>query len=435
TELELLPAGKKARVRGLQTHGKSVSAAFAGQRTAVNLAGVDHTEIERGMTLAPPSTLRPTQIFDAEIEVLKDVPRSLKSRQRVRVHVGTIEALARVQVLEENREIAGGEKGFVQLRLEIPIVAVPNERFIIRSYSPQRTIAGGKIIDGLASKHRRRDAAAVKSYLQKWLEAEEKSERAIQLKIFLETAAEHGLTRNDLQARTGWIDSILQTATEENLARKSIVQAENYFVARTPFDLLAEKALAEIKNHHRREPLSRGMLRETLREKIFARLPVEIFRTVLVSLEQSGQIAAEKDVVRALSHSRKLAPEDAIIRAKLEKIYADSGFEAPVLESALEQAVSGTKATKEHARKIFQLFLDSGELVRVTPEFYFRSADLAGLIEKMRDFAASETSDRLIDVPTFKSIAGISRKYAIPLLEYFDREHVTRRSGDKRLVL
>src|SRR5215203_3883724 len=277
TEMEILPAARKVRVRGLQTHGKAVKTARAGQRTAVNLGGIDHAEIERGMLLAEKEVLRASQIFDAEIEVLKDAKRALRTRQRVRVHIGTIEALARVQVLNSEGEIAPGARDFLQLRLEIPIVCIPGERFILRQYSPPMTIAGGRVLDNSAVKHRHKDTPNVRKYLQNLTEAGKPE----QIKLYLETAGEHGLTFRDLQARTGWRVEILKAAIAEHLAKTAIVEAETFFVARTPFENLKAKTLAEIEDFHRKEPLSRGILRETLREKIFARLPVELFKTVL----------------------------------------------------------------------------------------------------------------------------------------------------------
>ncbi len=435
-EMELLPAndspGKKVRVRGVQTHGTTVSAARAGQRAAVNLGGIDYLEIKRGMILAPPNSLRPTQIFDAQVEVLKTAPRVIKSRQRVRVHIGTVEVLARVQVLGETNEIPAGEKGFVQLRLETSIVAVPNERFIIRSYSPQQTIAGGAILDGLAAKHRRRDFASTRERLEKWLTADAQSDKQTQLRLFLETADERGLTLNDLQARTGWRKQILENVLAEVTAKKSVIRAEEFFLTRTAFENLIQKTLLEIETHHRREPLSRGIGRETLREKIFAHLPSEIFRQVLGQLEKQNQIAPEKNVVRAASYNQSLSVPDQQLLDKIVQIYALAKLEVPNLENALAAAVVGTRTTAEHARKIFQLLIERGEIVRVTPEFYFRREDLTALIGKIR---ASADHDRTIDVAQFKDLAGISRKYAIPLLEYFDREKVTRRMGDKRLIL
>ena len=171
-----------------------------------------------------------------------------------------------------------------------------------------------------------------------------------------------------------------------------------------------------------------------MREKIFAHLAPEIFKTVLSSLEKERKIAAEKDVVNIASHSRQHSADEKLIYERLEQIYRKPKLEVPTLENALEQAVDGVKLQKQQARKVFQLFLDAGEIVKVTEDFYFTREAIAELIEKLKDFAM-KSPDRLIDVPAFKDIAGISRKYAIPLLEYFDREKLTRRAGDKRLIL
>ncbi|HEX8370473.1 MAG TPA: selenocysteine-specific translation elongation factor [Pyrinomonadaceae bacterium] len=433
-ELEILPLKKKVRVRGLQTHGKSVETARAGQRTAVNLGGIEHAEIERGMVLCEKDALQPTQIFDAEIEVLKDAKRGLRSRQRVRAHLGTIEALARIQVLNETGEIAPGAKDFIQLRLETPVATIPGERFIIRSYSPQITIAGGRVLDAQAAKHRRKDTESARRVLQNLIEAENRSDKALQAKIYLETAGERGAGFAGLQARTGWRESVLRKALAENSEKKSVVEAAGFYVARTPFENLKAKTLAEIEAHHRREPLSQGIGRETLREKIFARLPAEIFKAILAALEKDGKITAEKDLVRAAAHNPELSSEEKILRERLEKIYREARLEVPALDAALDEAIRGTKLDRRQARQVFQLFLNTAEIVKVTEDFYFRREALDELINQLKNYAA-QTSDRLIDMATFKEIAGISRKYAIPLLEYFDREKRTRRAGDKRLIL
>jgi selenocysteine-specific elongation factor len=431
-ELEILPLEKRVRVRGLQTHGKAVSIARAGQRTAVNLGGIEHSEIERGMVLCEKNSLRPTQIFDAEIEVLKTAKKAVKSRQRVRVHIGTIEALARVQILNESSEIAPGEKDFAQLRTEIPVVTIPQERFIIRSYSPQMTIAGGRVLDNAAAKHRRKDTKDVRRRLRNLIETG--GDKAAQTKLYLETANENGARFADLQARTGWRAEVLRAAIRQNVEKKSIVEAESFFVARTPFENLKTKTLTEIENFHRKEPLARGIMRETLREKIYAHLAPEIFRSVLTNLEAENRIAAEKDVVRLASHNPELSADEKLLRERLKNIYKTARLEVPKLEEALSEAAKNTKSSRETARKVFQLLLDSGEIVKITDEFYFPKTEIAYLIGKIKDYAA-QSSDKLIDVAQFKTIAGISRKYAIPLLEYFDRERITRRAGDKRLIL
>jgi len=434
SEMEILPIGKKVRVRGLQAHGKSVKTVRAGQRAAINLGGIEKAELERGMILTAANVLRPTQIFDAQIEVLKDAKRSLKSRQRVRVHIGTLEALARVQVLNEANEIAQGDTDFVQLRLEIPVAAISGERFIIRSYSPQITIAGGKILDALTIKHRRKDIDEVRKHLTNLIKAEAENDKAKQIKLFLETANEKGLTATDLQARTGWLDEILKKAIAENVEKGAIVKADNFYIARTPFENLKAKTLAEIEGYHRREPLTKGILRETLREKIFAHLAPDIFKTTLIHLEQDEKIYAEKDFVRASSHKQELSADEIKVRERLSEIYTKAKLEVATLENVLNESIESTKLTREHARKIFQLLLNSGEIVKVTEDFYFSKKTIAELIDKIKKFS-SKSSDRLIDVAAFKDMAGVSRKYAIPLLEYFDREKLTRRAGDKRLIL
>ncbi|HMS38938.1 MAG TPA: selenocysteine-specific translation elongation factor [Pyrinomonadaceae bacterium] len=429
-ELEVLPIAKKVRVRGLQTHGKSVKSAHAGQRTAVNLGGIEHTEIERGMVLTESGILRSTQIFDAEIEVLKTAKKTIKSRQRIRVHLGTFEALARIQILNETNEIKQGEKDFVQIRLEVPVVCVPEERFILRSYSPQMTIAGGRILDNSAIKHRRKDISETRKYLQNLIDADKPKK----VKLYLGTAKEHGAKFNDLQARTAWRKEILQNAIRENIEKKAIIEAESFLIARTPFDNLKAKTLTEIENFHRKEPLAKGIGRETLREKIFSHLPQEIFRTVLGILLKEQKIAAEKDFVRAVLHNLELSNDEKILRERLLEIYKSAKLEVPKLDDALIEVIQKTHLTQSHARKIFQLFLNSGEIVKISEEFYFRREVINELIEKLKNHAA-KSSDRLIDVPAFKDLAGVSRKYAIPLLEYFDREKLTRRAGDKRLIL
>ena len=431
-ELEILPIGRKVRVRGIQTHGNSVKNAHAGQRTAVNLGGIEQNEIERGMVLAEKNILHPTQIFDAEIEILKDAKKSLRSRQRVRVHIGTIEALARIQVLNESGEIGRGEKDFVQIRLEIPVAAIPNERFILRSYSPQITIAGGRILDANASKHRKKDFENARKYLQNLINFE--NDKPKQIRLFLENFKEHGASFADLQAKTGWRKSVLEKAIAENLEKTAIIEAENFYVARTPFDDLKAKTFEEIEKFHKREPLAKGILRETLREKIYSQLPNEIFRTVLINLEKTGEIAAEKDIVRIASHSLELSESEKLLREKLLQIYKAAKLEVPKLKDALNDAAKSAKSDANQARKIFQLLLNSGEIIKVSEEFYFAKSEIDDLIAQLQAFAL-KSENRLIDVAAFKNIAGFSRKYAIPLLEYFDLQKITRRAGDKRIIL
>ncbi|MFL6208273.1 MAG: selenocysteine-specific translation elongation factor [Pyrinomonadaceae bacterium] len=429
-ELELLPQGTRVRVRGLQVHGRTVERAQAGQRTAINLGGIDASEIERGMVLAPAGRLRATQIVDAHVEVLRDAPRALRSRARVRVHLGAAEVLARVQVLEETGAIAPGAAGFVQLRLEAPTVALPDEHFIIRAYSPSRTIAGGRVLDAFAAKHRGRGRGEARARLTELTDAD----HATRLSIFVGGAGESGLTRADLAARTGWHDDVLDAAAGAAQARALVIEAGGVFVGREAFARLTEAAGAAVAAHHEREPLQRGLARETLRERVFAHTPPEVFRAVLAQAENMGALVAERDVVRSAAHSLALSPADEALRARLEAVYRAAGLAALTFDEALAQVGNGQTA-RAHGRKLLQLLLDAGALVRVTNELCCHRAALDQLGADLRAFAARHEPERLIDVAAFKELAGVSRKYAIPLLEYLDRARITRRAGDRRLIL
>ena len=423
-ELELLPLNVNVRVRGLQVHNKSVTEAHAGQRTAVNLAGIDTAQIERGMVLAPPGRLRPTQIVDVWIDVLPGASRPVRSRSRVRFHIGATEVLGRVRVLEGS-QIDVGSGGLAQLRLEAPVVAVHGDRFILRSYSPAETIAGGVIVDPFATKHRGRELDHALQLLRLLM----RDERAAKFEGFVRTAGIRGLRLAELAAATGWTDEVLQVQKTD-----SVVEVGGLFIARDSLDRLTAALVAELERYHKREPLARGMLRETLREKVFTHSAPELFNGVLARLEAAGKVVSEKDIVRSSAHSVGLSDQDVALRDRIEQIYLAAGVEAPSLDEAMTKA-NVTAPQRAQARKLLQLLLDDRKLVRITGEMFMHANVVTDLKAKLHTYAAQHEPDRLIDVATFKDLAGVSRKYAIPLLEYFDRDQTTRRAGDKRLIL
>jgi len=432
-ELELLPEGKRVRVRGVQVHGASVERARSGQRTAVNLVGADVGDIERGMVLAPIGRLRPTQIIDVQLSVLAAAPRSLRTRSRVRVHIGSAEVLARVRVLESRSEIAPGDTGFAQLRFETPVIALHNERFIIRSYSPAETIAGGLVLDPHATKHRGRELAKAHERLRLL----SSSNRATRLSTFVEAAGDHGLRLADIAARTGWNDatvSLIAKQAQEATAEPGITETEGVLISTENFSRLCRTAVEEVKLHHQREPLSRGLPRETLRERHFLHAAPEIFRAVIGRLESAGALRTEKDLISAQEHGLNLSTADQQLRDKLAQVYEKAALEAPAVDQAF--TVAGiSPAQRSHGRKILQLLLDEGTLLRIHGEMFFHRQAIEQLKGLLRGYGTEHEPDRLIDVAKFKELAGVSRKYAIPLLEYFDSERVTRRAGDKRIIL
>lgn len=429
-ELELLPAGVKVRVRGLQVHGQALKQAHAGQRTAVNLAGADTAQIERGMVLAPAGRLRPTQIIDVWIDVLPDVARSVRTRSRVRFHIGAAEVLGRVTVLDGAAGIPAGGGALAQLRLEAPVVALHDDRFILRSYSPADTIGGGRVVNPFASKHRRKEISGTVELLRSLMSAE----RATKVAAFVRAAGKHGARLSDLAAATGWTSEVLAQAVRDAAKESTLMEAGGVYVSSESFAQLSSNVVAELEQHHKREPLARGMLRETLREKLFARSLPEVFGAVIGSLEANDEVVSEKDIVRSGSHRVDLSDRDAELSAKIERLYFDAGVEAPSLDDAMTRA-GVAAAQRGQARKILQLLLDNRKLVRIQGEMFMHAQVIDDLKTRLQTYAGQHEPDRLIDVATFKTLAGVSRKYAIPLLEYFDREHVTRRAGDKRVIL
>lgn len=429
-ELQILPHGKKVRVRGVQVHGAGLSRAVAGQRTAVNLGGVDVAEIERGMMLAQTSRLRPTQVIDTYVSILPSAPRALRTRSRVRVHIGSAEILARVKVLNAAGEIQPGRSDFAQLRLESPVVAVIDDRLIIRSYSPSTTIGGAVVLDPFATKHRGRELEATSVRLSNLM----KEDRSNRIVTFVESAGDGGMRNSDLAARTGWNDSILLQTAQEAVQGGKVVDADGVFIAKDIFERFKTQTLASINQHHQREPLSRGVPRETLRERHFSHTPPEVFRAVVANLELAHEVVSDNEIVRSAKHSLELSGSDAELRKKISAEYENAGLNAPTFDQVLV-AASVPASQKAHARKILQLLINDGTLVRVEGEMFFHAGALTHLKTKLQDYGTQHEPDRLIDVPKFKELARISRKYAIPLLEYFDRERVTRRAGDKRLIL
>jgi selenocysteine-specific elongation factor len=429
-ELELLPPGVKVRVRGLQVHGNAVKQAQAGQRTAVNLAGVDTAQMERGMVLAPAGRLRPTQIIDVWIDMLPGAERPVRTRSRVRFHIGAAEVLGRVTVLDGPSEISAGGGALAQLRLESPVVALHDDRFVLRSYSPADTIGGGKVLSPFAARHRRKEIEQTTQLLRSLMSAEQ----ATKLASFVRFSGKHGVRATDLAAMTGWTNDVLAHAAAAAVKQGTVVESAGVFVSQESFEQLSNEVVSELERHHKREPLARGMVRETLREKLFAHSLPELFGVVIGGLETKGLVVSEKDVIRSSGHRVDLTDQDAKLSDQIEKAYRDAGVEAPTLDEAM--ARTGIAAAQRvQARKIVQLLLDNRKLVRVQGEMFMHAEVINDLKTRLHNYAAANEPARLIDVPTFKTLAGVSRKYAIPLLEYFDREQVTRRAGDKRLIL
>jgi selenocysteine-specific elongation factor len=436
-EVEVLPGGVRSRIRNLQVHGRDTEVALAGQRTAVNLQGLNIEQVPRGSMLAPAGRLRTNSMIDARLHLLEGAARPLAQRARVRLHHGTAEVMARVVILrgeqsgsgdetEDLRYINPGESRLVQLRLEEPIATLPGDRFIIRSYSPQVTIGGGVVIHGLPDKHRIRDRQA-RARLST-LEAADIRER---IAILIEMAGPRGLTAAALAALTGATDEEITRETGELIraGRALEVSASPLaLISVEACDALACEVTEALTQYHTREPLALGLSREEVRERIFGDVRPEVFKTVIGRLSTEGKVAAERDTLRLAGHRPALSDADTTARDRLEAAIKSAGLQAATLEeTALRTAVPA-----ELARKLYNLLAASGRVLRV--------GDMVFHIEVIEDLKSRirrrKAVNPRIDVAVFKEITGgLTRKHAIPLLEYLDRERVTRRVGNEREIL
>ncbi len=430
-DLEVLPAGVRARVRNVQVHGHDAEKALAGQRTAINLQGVAVEHAARGSTLAPAGRLRATSMLDGKLELLASASRPLTQRARVRFHHGTAEVMARVVILREHATaealvIEPGAGGIVQLRLEEPILALPGDRFIIRSYSPQITIGGGVILDALPDKHRIRDHAA-----RARLEGLAAADAIEQAEIFIEMAGAHALTAGELAARTGATDAQITGLAEILIAAGRALEVSTsplILLSAAAYEALAADVVNQLAAHHKREPLSLGVSREEVRERVFGNARPEVFRAVIARLAEVGTVAAERDALRLAAHRPALSDEEARAKQALEAAFRAAGLQT----STLEEMAATHKIAIHLARKLFTLLAAEQLLIRIG-DLVFHTAALEEL--KMRVRTQKLVSPKM-DVAVFKEITGgLTRKYAIPLLEYLDRERITRRVGNEREIL
>jgi selenocysteine-specific elongation factor len=423
-EVELLPERKLLRVRGLQTGGKPVDHAQAGQRTAVNLAGIDHGALRRGMVIATPGRFAKTRRIDARLTLLPGV-LPLKHRARVHFHAGTAESVAEV-LLPGEAELLPGETRFVQLRLADDLVVVRGDRFIVRQFSPVITVGGGEVLDPLARRVTRKDTG--RTEFLKTLEQGSTEEvlRAIVERNIL------GLGTDEIVPRTGWMEDEVRAAAG-SLAKTRVIRTVNaeplLLLAEARFQEIAKKLAARVEGFHKENPLLPGIDREALRAAVGRRVRTETFRTALEELVKQNRIVLEGELVKTPGSEVTLTSDEARAKQQLEEAFAKTGLAVPSVKEVLAQLT----IESQRAEKILQILLREKTLIRVSAELIFHRDALARLPEMLQNYKKSKGPR--IGVPMFKELTGITRKYAIPLLEYLDRQRLTRRMGDERVIL
>jgi selenocysteine-specific elongation factor len=423
------PAVGELRVRSLQVHGQPTARALAGQRTAVNLPGVEAHVVSRGQALCRPGEIPASRLLDVELSLLAAAPRPLRHRARLLLHVGTAQVEAAVGLLDRG-EIAPGQGAFAQLRLEEPVAALPGQRFILRGFAAiegrGRTVAGGRVL-AIAARRRRRGRPEEIAQLSV-LAGPDADAR---LEAVLATAGPAGLAADQLCGRSALPAKAVQAGLERLGARGAALlfdRDRRAWVSGAVARGLSERLQGALAAFHRQKPLAAGMGREELRGRLPPIVDPRLYQRLLSQLAEKGSIAIEGDLVRAAGHRAASGQSGgAALKARVLEVLRQGGLTPPGIAEL--PAAAGASAADVAA--VLKLLAAEGAAVRVSPEIYFEAAAVSVLREKL---VAWLRARKEISTQEFKELVGATRKHVIPLAEYFDREKVTLRVGEKRVL-
>ena len=416
------PAGIQSKVRGIQIHGQSVQEATAGVRTAINFQGLDRTAIKRGDMLARPNTLRPSYMVDVAFDFLGFGKRPLKNRTKVRLYTGSSETEGYI-ILLDREEVRADEIALAQLRLEAPVSLVKDDRFVIRSYSPVRTIGGGRVLNPIARKHKRFKAPVI-DYLKQLAEGDPKR----LLPEYIKDAGLQGISFPELVILVNLPEKELEEELQGLLSKKTIVQVDRekrVFLHGDLFEDLKKEALRLLTDFHQANPLKPGMIKEVFKSRLPKGLDIRGFNLLIQSLIKSGSVVQEKELVRLAEHKVALKADQEDIRRRIEKAYSEGKLQPPYLRDLTKSIDQGT----DHMRELVDHMVEEGVLVKVKEDLYFDRAVIESLKNELVNFLRESGE---ITTPQFKEMTGTSRKYMIPIMEYFDDIKVTIRVGDVR---
>ena len=423
-ELMFYPGRQVGKIRGIQVHNKDVEEAEAGHRTAINVQGLDKATINRGDTAATLDCLQPSYLLDVHFLYLESNKKQLKNRTRVRVHIGTAEIMGRI-VLLNDEELEPGTRTNVQLLLEEQVGSWPGDRYVIRSYSPIHTIGGGVILNS-APRKRRRFRPANREVFRVY--RENRPEGLVRL--HLQESSYNGLTFDKLAVKMGVFGKRLKKILQVPLSARHILVIEpekQRMVDSTVYESLAKKLIAELTAYHEQNPIKQGLSKEELRSRLYRGLDPRLFQYLLNDLLKQQEIAQDQAIIRLAGHQVSLQADEESLRQGLESFYKKAELAPPTIKEVL---TAFAKYPQPLIKEVLSLMMGNNILVKVKEDLYFYAPPLENLQKKLTDFLAEKGE---IDTPAFKEMTGLSRKFSIPLLEYFDRIKVTIRVGDKRI--
>ncbi len=418
----LYPSGITSKVRGIQVHNQKVETALAGMRTAINFQGLEKASVTRGDILSNPAALKQTFMLDVSMTFLASNPKPLKNRTSIRFHSGTSEIRGHI-ILLDREELLPGETIETQLRFNIPITAIKNDRFVLRSYSPVRTIGGGFILNPIPQKYKR-----FKSEISDGLKTLSTAESKEIISFYSDQSGYAGISFADLKIMTSLTEKQLQKITTSLLSSRIIIQSDKenrIFIHLNTFEKLNKKIIDHLSRYHTANALKAGMPKEELKSKFPPDMNSKLFNIMMVQMVKNKHIALEEDIVRLTNFKVSLQIDQTEARKKILNSYKTSGLTPPYFKDINKTLDMDPSSTGD----VLHLLVEEGMIIRAKDDLYFYADTISKLQQKLVAFL--EKNEELT-TPQFKEMTGVSRKYLIPLIEYFDSKNVTIRIGDIR---
>lgn len=424
-EVEIFPKGEVGRIRSLQVHGNSTDTAYAGQRVAINLAGVKKDEIDRGDVIAPKNSMKPTSMLDVKVKIIKSIDRIIKNRTRVRLYIGTKEVLARIVLLDKD-ELSPGEECYAQLRLEETIVAKRGDRFILRFYSPMFTIGGGEILEPNPRKKKRYDEKAIEE-----LKLKETGDIKDVIENIILDNSKAFPTIKEISTSTAMLEDKVKEDVM-NLKKEGKVVIFNltkdlHVIHIDYYNDLKSKIINHLESYHKKFPLRLGMLKEEIRSKYLGNIKPLIGEKFIDLLIEEGYVEQHKENIYIKGFKVQYNEEQNAIKEKIINNLKSYGFTSPKVDDLIKSIGYDKKEVEE----VLLSLINNGDIVKLNEDVYLYEETIRKSITLIKDYLEKNT---FITVAQFRDMLDTNRKTALALLEYLDQIKITKRDGDKRLL-
>lgn len=422
-EVQIFPGDNKARIRTLQVHDQDAETAYAGQRVAINLAGIKKNEVDRGSVIAPVDSMKDTMMLDVKLKLLKSIDKTIKNRTRVRLYIGTKEVLCRV-ILLDREELKPGEETYAQLRLEEEIVANWKDKFIIRFYSPMFTIGGGEVLDPNPDKKKRFQEDTIQQLKIK----EQGSSKDLIENIILESKLEFPSIK-ELSLKTSMLEdgvkeNILELVDEGKILKFDLTN-DSYVIHQKNFKQVEKNIIDELEKFHKNYPLRVGIAKEEFKSKFLKNTKSRIYELFIERLIQENSIEIIDQYMKIKGFNIKYSKEQMEIKSQIEKIMKENAY-LPLKKDEIKNKID---FKEKEVLEVFNSMVNSGDIVKLNEEIFLIKEDYETALKLLKDFL---NKNKTLSLGEYRDLIDSNRKTSIAILEYFDNKKITKRIDDKR---